>query len=135
MNGYGIFIWPDKKKYYGNYVNNLKEGFGIFYWNDGYRYEGFWKGGKQDGYGFIRGSNGDKYGYWNDGKLKEKINDDKTILFINNSLDESKKKKEYNNFILNISKYEKQIVDGSSSQGTNFNSKNKDKEKNIQNYE
>ena len=131
----GFLFGQIKKKYYGNYVNNLKEGFGIFYWNDGYRYEGFWKGGKQDGYGFIRGSNGDKYGYWNDGKLKEKINDDKTILFINNSLDESKKKKEYNNFILNISKYEKQIVDGSSSQGTNFNSKNKDKEKNIQNYE
>ena len=49
MNGYGIFIWPDKKRYYGHYVDNLKEGFGKFIWDDGHSYEGFWKEGKQDG--------------------------------------------------------------------------------------
>ena len=132
MNGYGIFIWPDKKKYYGNYINNLKEGFGIFYWNDGYKYEGFWKEGKQNGYGIISNNSGNKYGYWNSGKLENKISDDKTMKYIDTIINDTKNEKEYIDFSLNISKYEKQIVDGSSSQDTNFNSK--DKEKNNQNY-
>ena len=123
MNGYGIFIWPDKKKYYGNYNNNLKEGFGTFYWNDGHKYEGFWKGGKQHGYGFISGNKGDKYGYWIEGRLENKINDDETILFINKKINEAKKQKDYSEFQLNIEKYEKQIIDVSSSYDTNFNSK------------
>ena len=127
MNGYGIFIWPDKKKYYGNYINNLKEGFGIFYWNDGYKYEGFWKEGKQNGYGIISNNNGNKYGYWNNGKLGNKINDEKTINHIDTIINDTKNEKEYNDFLLNIGKYEKQIIDGSSSQDTNFNSKDKEK--------
>ena len=127
MNGYGIFIWPDKKKYYGNYINNLKEGFGVFYWNDGYKYEGFWKEGKQDGYGIINSNKDDKYGLWVNGKLENKINDDKTIKLINKKISEAKNEKEYSDFLLNISKYEKQIIDGSSSQETNAISKDKDK--------
>jgi hypothetical protein len=127
MNGYGIFIWPDKKKYYGNYINNLKEGFGIFYWNDGYKFEGYWKEGKQNGYGFIGGNNKNKYGYWNNGKLENKINDDETIDYIEKKINATKNEKEYQNFLLNIAKYEKQIIDGSSSQDTNFNSKDKEK--------
>ena len=123
MNGYGIFIWPDKKKYYGNYINNLKEGYGCFYWNDGHKYEGFWKEGKQHGYGIMTGNKGNRYGYWIEGKLQSKINDDETIQFINNTINEVKKQKEYIDFQLNIQKYEKQIIDGSSSQDTNSNSK------------
>ena len=49
MNGYGVFLWPDKKKYYGHYVNNNKEGFGKCVWVDGKVFEGMWKKGKQDG--------------------------------------------------------------------------------------
>ena len=124
MNGYGIFLWPDKKKYYGYYVNNLKEGFGIFFWNKGYKFEGFWKEGKQNGYGFITGNNGNKYGYWLDGKLQNKISDEKIIKSIDKKINETKKQEEYSDFLLNIGKYEKQIIDGSSSQDTNFNSKN-----------
>ena len=123
MNGYGIFIWPDKKKYYGNYINNLKEGYGCFYWNDGHKYEGFWKEGKQHGYGIMSGNKGNRYGYWIEGKLQSKINDDETIQFINNTINEVKKQKEYTDFELNKQKYEKQIIDGSSSQDTNSNSK------------
>ena len=132
MNGYGIFIWPDKKKYYGNYINNLKEGFGIFHWNDGYKYEGYWKEGKQNGYGFINSNNGSKYGYWINGKLENKIIDDNTINFINKTIEDTKNEKEYKDFLLNIAKYEKQIIDGSSSQETNVISK--DKEKNYNNF-
>ena len=123
MNGYGIFIWADKKKYYGNYSNNLKEGFGCFYWNDGHKYEGFWKGGRQHGYGLINGNKGNKYGYWVEGKLENKINDDETIKIINQKINEAKKNKEYSLFQLKREKYEKMINDASSSYDTNFNSK------------
>ena len=131
INGYGIFIWPDKKKYYGNYINNLKEGFGCFYWNDGHKYEGFWKEGKQNGYGIMSGNKGNKYGYWIEGKLQSKINDEETIKFIDKKINEAKKQKEYAEFQLKIQKYEKQITDGSSSQDTNSNSK---EVKNNNNY-
>ena len=123
MNGYGIFIWPDKKKYYGNYIDNLKEGFGCFYWNDGHKYEGFWKKGKQHGYGIMSGNKANKYGYWINGKLQSKINDDVTIKFINQTINNAKIQKDYSEFQLNIQKYEKQITDGFSSQDTNSNSK------------
>ena len=123
MCGYGIFIWPDKKKYYGKYVNNLKEGFGIFYWSDGHRYEGFWKEGKQHGYGCVIGNNGIKYGEWARGNFSKKISDESTIDIINKKINEAKNQKEYRKFSENIEKYEKQIIDGSSSQDTNFNSR------------
>ena len=51
----------------------------------------------------------------------------KTINLINEKICESKEQKEYNIFMLNIEKYEKQINDGSSSQDTNFNSKYKER--------
>ena len=124
MNGYGIFIWPDKKKYYGNYINNAKEGYGIFFWNDGHKYEGFWKEGKQNGYGIISGNESTKYGFWSDGKLKNKVEDMETIDFIIKKIDETKQQNEYIEFKLNMQKYEKLITDGVSSQDTNSNSKN-----------
>jgi len=46
MDGYGVFTWPDGKKYEGCYINDKKEGFGKFYWPDGKIYEGQWKDGK-----------------------------------------------------------------------------------------
>ena len=91
MNGYGIFVWPDKKKYYGNYINNLKEGFGFFYWNNEHKYEGFWKWGKQHKYGILTGHKENKFGYWIDGKLQSKINDDETINFIIETINNVKK--------------------------------------------
>jgi len=124
MNGYGIFIWPDKKRYYGHYINNTKEGYGCFHWNDGHKYEGFWKEGKQNGYGFISGNNSNKYGFWSDGKLKNKVEDEETINFINKKIEETKQKNDYIEFQLNMQKYEKLITDGVSSQDTNSNSKN-----------
>ena len=30
MHGIGTFIWPDGKKYTGNYRDDLKEGYGEF---------------------------------------------------------------------------------------------------------
>lgn len=132
MNGYGIFTWPDKKRYYGNYVNNLKEGFGIFYWSDGHKYEGFWKEGKQHGYGMIIGSKGTKYGEWVFGKVENNIEEEKAINIIIKEIEKVKKQKEFTEFQNNIEKYEKQIIDGSSSQDTNLNSRGINR--NLQNY-
>ena len=79
----------------------------------------------------MTGSKGNKYGYWIEGKLQSKINDDETIKFIIKTINEVKKQKEYSEFQLNIQKYEKLITDGSSSQDTNSNSK---EAKNNNNY-
>ena len=89
------------------------------------------KEGKQNGYGMMSGNKGNKYGYWIEGKLQSKINDEETIKFINKKINEAKKQKEYAEFQLKIQKYEKQITDGSSSQDTNSNSK---EAKNNNNY-
>lgn len=35
MQGYGVFHWPDGKRYEGYYANDKKEGFGCYYWPDG----------------------------------------------------------------------------------------------------
>ena len=71
----------------------------------------------------MSGNKRNKFGYWIDGKLQSKINDDETIKFIIKTINDVKIQKEYKDFQLNIQKYEKQIIDGSSSQDTNSNSK------------
>jgi hypothetical protein len=61
IEGIGVFIWKDNKRYLGEYHNELKDGFGIFYTNDGRNYAGFWKEGKQHGVGIITNVYGQKY--------------------------------------------------------------------------
>jgi len=46
MHGKGEFVWPDGRKYTGDYLYDRKEGHGVFLWNDGRRYEGNWLNGK-----------------------------------------------------------------------------------------
>ena len=46
MNGKGETIWPDGKKYKGEYQEDKKHGFGIFEWGNGKKYEGDWAYGK-----------------------------------------------------------------------------------------
>jgi hypothetical protein len=41
-----LYIWPDGRRYEGDYIDDKKEGFGIYLWPDGKRYEGGWKDGK-----------------------------------------------------------------------------------------
>jgi hypothetical protein len=40
MDGTGEFVWPDGRKYVGNYVEDKKHGFGEFEWPDGRKYKG-----------------------------------------------------------------------------------------------
>lgn len=30
--GYGVFTWPDGRRYEGEYVDDKKEGNGVFFW-------------------------------------------------------------------------------------------------------
>ena len=34
MNGKGVFLWPDQRKYEGEYVMDKKHGYGVFTWPD-----------------------------------------------------------------------------------------------------
>ena len=69
MDGYGIFTWPDGRKYIGNYKNDKKDGYGELTTKDGKKYKGHWKNGKQHGEGefFFPDKNIWKKGIWENG--------------------------------------------------------------------
>lgn len=46
MNGKGIMIWADGKRYEGDFLNDNKHGYGVYYWGDGRKYEGYWDNNK-----------------------------------------------------------------------------------------
>ena len=46
MNGFGEFLWPDGRKYVGEYKDDLKHGFGTIEWPDGRKFEGMWEEGE-----------------------------------------------------------------------------------------
>ncbi len=123
MNGYGIFLWPDKKKYYGHYTNNLKDGFGIFLWGDGHSYEGFWKSGRQDGNGIIKSNDSFKYCQWNNGKLIKTIEDENLQNNIQKMIEETKESPDYEQFSINIKRYEEKITEFSSGAETGRDNK------------
>ena len=70
MNGKGVFIWADGRKYEGEYKNDKKEGFGEFEWVNGKKYRGYWKNGKQDGEGEFYFPSNQKWkkGIWKEGQ-------------------------------------------------------------------
>jgi hypothetical protein len=51
MDGYGIYMWKDGRKYFGEYLDDKKNGYGVYLWADGRKYEGMWYKGKQHGIG------------------------------------------------------------------------------------
>jgi hypothetical protein len=53
MHGFGIFIWPDNRKYIGDFQKDKRHGFGIFIWPDAKVYYGYWSNSKQQGKGII----------------------------------------------------------------------------------
>lgn len=75
MNGIGLFLWPDKKKYLGQYFNDNKSGLGIFIWPDGREYKGEWEKGKQHGRGIFIFSGISQFGEWIEGKRTKWIED------------------------------------------------------------
>ena len=85
MEGFGIYLWNNKKKYFGFFKKGVKHGFGIFYFLNDKFLIGFWKNGKQNG--FVKHINGNniKYGIYKEGK-KEKLFE-KEEEFWNNFVD------------------------------------------------
>lgn len=96
MHGRGIFKWPDKKMYEGEYNEDKRHGFGIFTWPDGRKYKGGWNNGKQHGISEIFNPTTKTWrkGVWNNGKRREWIDTTQTTT-INN--------KEYLNGDVNLS--------------------------------
>ena len=69
MHGYGVFTWPDGRKYEGEYVNDHKVGQGSFYWPNGRIYKGGWKDGKMEGKATYTSESGRiRVGLWKNGK-------------------------------------------------------------------
>jgi hypothetical protein len=77
MEGVGVYIWNDGRKYEGQYKDDKKHGYGVYNWADGRTYEGYWWKGKQHGIGtyLIPKEGKVKYGLWEDGKRIEWFNE------------------------------------------------------------
>lgn len=84
MEGFGVYLWKDGRRYEGQYHNDKKCGYGIYYWTDGRKYEGWWYKGKQHGLGtYLDPTKGKiKFGLWENGK-RVKWFDEQTIKLIN----------------------------------------------------
>ena len=46
MNGKGKYLWPDGRKYFGEFLEDNKHGNGEFYWPDGRKCNGKWLNGQ-----------------------------------------------------------------------------------------
>ena len=42
MHDFGVYTWPDGRKYEGEYKEDLKHGYGTYVWPGGKKYEGYW---------------------------------------------------------------------------------------------
>ena len=73
MEGIGLYVWNDGRKYEGEYKDDKKHGYGVYIWADGRQYDGYWWKGKQHGVGtyIVPKENKVKYGLWEDGKRIE----------------------------------------------------------------
>lgn len=68
-NGYGVYVFPSKAVYTGEFRQGEIHGFGICHFSDGSRYEGEWKHRKPDGRGAMTYTDGSKrLGLWQQGQ-------------------------------------------------------------------
>mgnify|MGYP002352924332 CR=1 FL=1 len=71
MEGRGVEMWNDGRKYDGEFKNGKKDGEGTFEWPNGNKYIGSWRNGKQHGMGvWLDAAEGGvkKQGEWVNGK-------------------------------------------------------------------
>jgi hypothetical protein len=92
MEGMGIYIWNDGRKYEGQYKDDKKHGFGVYTWADKRCYEGYWYKGKQHGLGryLVPKDDKTKNGLWEDGKRIEWFTEDQVSRINNYSEDYTK---------------------------------------------
>lgn len=89
MNGFGVFIWPDGRRYEGEYLDDKKHGKGVFTFSDGKKYSGLWVNGKQHGEGEFTNVDGTvRIGLWENGKKIKWL--DSTYTSIVNPIEEEK---------------------------------------------
>ena len=70
MHGIGTYLWPDDKRYEGEFVQGQREGKGVIYCPNGEKYEGYWKMGLKHGKGVIRYCTGkQRSGEWSKGEV------------------------------------------------------------------
>ena len=70
MNGNGTYLWPDDKRYEGEFVQGNREGKGTMYCPNGEKYEGYWQKGLKHGRGVIRYCTGkQRTGEWTKGEV------------------------------------------------------------------
>ncbi len=79
MEGFGIYTWPDGRRYegtemrpqsLGNYMKGKKHGHGKLLAPDGHTFEGQWNNGVQHGVGKCETGTEVKFGVWNSGKVE-----------------------------------------------------------------
>jgi len=63
-------LWPDNRRYEGEFINGKMEGKGVMTWPNGNRYNGMWKNDMQHGPGmfFSAKSGKETPEEWRDGK-------------------------------------------------------------------
>ena len=81
MNGFGEFTFPEIKTYLGFFEEDKKVGFGILFWHKEKKvFIGFWKDNRQNGLGKFINNNKFRYGIWENGVIKEKIQNEEDFI-------------------------------------------------------
>ena len=81
MNGFGEFTFPEIKTYLGFFEEDKKVGFGILLWHKEKKvFIGFWKDNRQNGLGKFINNNKFRYGIWENGVIKEKIQNEEDFI-------------------------------------------------------
>ena len=81
MNGFGEFTYPEIKSYLGYFESDKRCGFGILIWYKVSKvFIGFWKENKQNGLGKFISNGKIVYGLWENGAIKEKIEDENIFI-------------------------------------------------------
>jgi len=62
LQGHACMSWPNGQNYVGQYFDNLKHGAGVFTWSDGRRYSGQWQHGRRHGCGVYTNAKGETHG-------------------------------------------------------------------------
>jgi len=69
-NGVGSFLYqPEGHRYFGDWKNDQRDGYGVYLWNDKRKYSGEWRNDKRNHYGRYTYPDGTSYeGAWKDDK-------------------------------------------------------------------
>lgn len=82
MNGVGVHIEGNGRKYIGEFLDDKKNGFGLYIWTDGKKYLGNWKDGKQHGPGkFSSEGRKPSNGFYQNGEKMKDLTSDEMVKY------------------------------------------------------